>query len=49
MLSADMLSRPYLTEDPGKTSEGFEQINMASFLPIADQKLEEIKRGTAGS
>ncbi|KAK3745768.1 hypothetical protein QZH41_004924 [Actinostola sp. cb2023] len=42
MLIADMLSRTYLTEDFKGQAE-FEQINMAKFLPITDQRLKEIR------
>ncbi|KAK3752981.1 hypothetical protein QZH41_016289 [Actinostola sp. cb2023] len=46
MLIADMLSRAYLTEPDFKGQAEFEQINMAKFLPITDQRLEEIRQET---
>ncbi|KAK3742278.1 hypothetical protein QZH41_003305 [Actinostola sp. cb2023] len=46
MLIADMLSRAYLTEPDFKGQAEFEQINMANFLPITDQRLEEIRQET---
>ncbi|KAK3723357.1 hypothetical protein QZH41_002823 [Actinostola sp. cb2023] len=46
MLIADMLSRAYLTEPDFKGQAEFEQINMAKFLPITDQRLKEIRQET---
>ncbi|KAK3744055.1 hypothetical protein QZH41_000989 [Actinostola sp. cb2023] len=46
MLIADMLSRAYFTEPDFKGQAEFEQINMAKFLPITDQRLEEIRQET---
>ena len=46
MYIADMLSRAYLPDSASPGDHDFEQVNMASFLPIADQRLEEIRRET---
>ena len=46
MYIGDMLSRAYLTQKPKDSDEDFEQVNMASFLPITDERLEEIRRET---
>ena len=45
MLIADMLLRAYLT-DAVKSQKEFEQVNMAGFLPLTDQRLEEIRNET---
>jgi len=46
MLIADMLSRAYLPDEPARQTE-FEQVNMAQFLPMTDQRLEEIRGETS--
>lgn len=40
---ADFLSRTYLSSTEHPTGEDFEHVNMASFLPILDQRLQEIR------
>lgn len=43
---ADSLSRAYLPSTEHPTVADFEQVNMASFLPISDQRLQEIRDET---
>ena len=43
---ADLLSRTYLSNTDHEEAKEFEHINMASFLPISDQRLQEIRRET---
>ena len=45
MVIADMLSRAYLP-NTNKTEESFEAINMISFLPIREERIEKIRRET---
>ena len=45
MYIADMLSRAYLPEERNCQTE-FEQINMVSFLPIRDERLQQISKAT---
>ena len=40
---ADMLSRAYL---PYKGKDDFESVNMVRYLPISDQRLDEIRAAT---
>ena len=40
----DTLSRAYLTET--HATRRFDQVNMVSFLPIRDERLEEIQKET---
>ena len=40
---ADFLSRAYLSSTEHQTGADFEHVNMASFLPISDQRLQEIR------
>ena len=46
MFQADLLSRAYLTKDAEPESQKFESVNMASYVPISDQRLEEITQKT---
>ena len=39
----DFLSRAYLSSTERPTGADFEHVNMASFLPISDQRLQEIR------
>ena len=43
---ADFLSRAYLPSTEHPAGADFEHINMASFLPISDQRLQEIRTET---
>ena len=43
---ADFLSRAYLPNTEHPTGASFEHVNMASFLPISDQRLQEIRKET---
>ena len=43
---ADFLSRAYLPSTDHPQMAEFEQVNMASFLPILDLRLQEIRNGT---
>ena len=43
---ADFLSRAYLPSTEHPTGADFEHINMASFLPVSDQRLQEIRTET---
>ena len=43
---ADTLSRVYLPTEGNPQDRKFEYINMASYLPIAEERLEEIRRET---
>ena len=43
---ADTLSRVYLPTEGNLQDREFEYINMASYLPIAEERLEEIRRET---
>ena len=43
---ADLLSRAYLPNTDHEEAKEFEHANMASFLPISDQRLQEIRRDT---
>lgn len=43
---ADFLSRAYLPHTEHPTGANFEHVNMASFLPISDQWLQEIRKET---
>ena len=43
---ADFLSRAYLPSMEHPTGADFEYVNMASFLPISDQRLQEIRDET---
>lgn len=43
---ADFLSRAYLPSTRHPTGADFEYVNMASFLPISDQRLQEIRDET---
>ena len=43
---ADFLSRAYLPSTQHPTGADFEYVNMASFLPISDQRLQEIRDET---
>ena len=40
---ADFLSCAYLSSTEHPTGADFEHVNMASFLPISDQRLQEIR------
>ena len=40
---ADFLSRAYLSSTEHPTGADFEHVNMASFLPISDKRLQEIR------
>lgn len=44
---ADMLSRAYLPNKESKQVE-FEKVNMIRFLPIGDERIEQIRRETEG-
>ena len=46
MFLADLLSRAYLPKSPEPEDKEFEFVNMASFVPISDARLEEIKQET---
>ena len=46
MFQADLLSRAYLTKDAEPESQKFESVNMANYVPISDQRLEEITQKT---
>lgn len=43
---ADFLSRAYLPNTEHPTGANFEHVNMAAFLPISDQQLQEIRKET---
>ena len=45
MFLADLLSRVYLTKEEPEGEE-FESVNMASYVPISDKRLEEIRQET---
>ena len=45
MFLADLLSRVYLTKEEPEGEE-FESVNMASYVPISDERLEEIRQET---
>jgi hypothetical protein len=45
MVIADTLSRAYLPHHPNKT-EPYEEVNMVTFLPIRDERLEQLKTET---
>ena len=45
MFLADLLSRAYLTKEEPEGEE-FESVNMASYVPISDERLEEIRQET---
>ena len=42
----DMLSRAYLPTEGNPQDREFEYINLSSYLPITEERLEEIKRET---
>lgn len=46
MFLADLLSRAYLPKNSEPEGEEFESINMANYVPISDQRLEEIRLAT---
>ena len=46
MFLADLLSRAYLPKSPEPDDKEFEFVNMASYVPISDPRLEEIRRET---
>ena len=46
MFPADLLSRAYLTKDAEPESQKFESVNIASYVPISDERLEEIRQET---
>ena len=46
MFLADLLSRAYLTKDAEPESQKFECVNMASYVPISDERLEKIRQET---
>ena len=43
---ADLLSRAYLPYKAGKEVDDFESVNMVSYLPISNQRLDEIRAET---
>ena len=43
---ADTLSRAYLPTEGNPQDREFKYINMASYLPIAEERLKEIRRET---
>ena len=43
---ADLISRAYLSKDVEHEGEEFESVNMASYVPISYQRLEEIRQET---
>ena len=46
IILADLLSRAYLPKSPEPEDKEFEFVNMASYVPISDPRLEEIRRET---
>ena len=46
MFLADLLSRAYLPKNSEPEGEELESVNMASYVPISDQRLEEIRLAT---